>query len=203
MASVVSGFGLIPTIGGASPRGEATDLYMIGPREGYTPYVGTLVSMMNNMRSRVLNSVKGLNQVQLDFLIDDKANSIGALLYHLAATDAYYHLHTFQGLKWNSWDESYKKKWAIAMDLGEPARKQIKGNDLNFYLHLLGETRENTLAEFKKRDDAWLLAEDKDPDFAKVNYFWEWFHVCEHESNHDGQIKLLAKRVPGAKPENE
>jgi hypothetical protein len=35
-------------------------------------------------------------------------------------------------------------------------------------------------------------------DFSANNYA-KWFHVAEHESNHDGQIKLLKSRVPGAK----
>jgi len=40
------------------------------------------------------------------------------------------------------------------MELGEPARKQIKDNNLDFYLNLLSETREHMLAEFRKHDDA-------------------------------------------------
>jgi len=41
-----------------------------------------------------------------------------------------------------------------------------------------------------------------DGDFSANNYA-KWFHVAEHESNHDGQIKFLKRRVPGAKPESE
>ena len=29
------------------------------------------------------------------------------------------------------------------------------------------------------------------------------FHVAEHESNHNGQIKFLSKRLPGAKSSSE
>ena len=29
----------------------------------------------------------------------------------------------------------------------------------------------------------------------------KWFHVCEHESHHAGQIDMLKKRLPGAKPD--
>jgi len=177
---------------------DETDLYMIGPRDGYSPEIGTLVSMMINMRSQVLHNVQGLSQGDLDYLLDDKANTIGALLLHLAATDTYYRLHTFEEKPWGSWDESTKKQWDVAMNLGEPARKSIKGHDLPYYLDVLAETRAKTFAEFKKRDDKWLLSRDKvSPDWG--NYYSEWFHVCEHESNHDGQIKFLKARLPGAK----
>ena len=42
--------------------------------------------MMAWMRMSVLRSVNGMSQSELDFLLDDKANSTGALLMHLAAT---------------------------------------------------------------------------------------------------------------------
>ena len=42
------------------------------------------------------------------------------------------------------------------MNLGDPARKAITGNALDYYVNLLKETREKTLAEFRKRDDRWL-----------------------------------------------
>ena len=59
------------------------------------------------------------------------------------------------------------------------------------------------LAEFRKRNDNWLMTIDEAWPWGPTNNFCKWFHVCEHESNHNGQIKLLAKRLPGAKPDNE
>jgi hypothetical protein len=46
------------------------------------------------------------------------------------------------------------------MNLGEPARKAIKGNTLDYYLSILGESREKNLAELRKRDDKWLALVD-------------------------------------------
>ena len=100
--------------------------------------------------------MKGLSQQDLDFLLDAKANTIGALLLHLAATDTYYQMNTFGGMKWDSWPDEVKKKWDIPMNLGEPARKAIKGNSLDYYLDALHQAREKSLAEFRKRDDKWL-----------------------------------------------
>jgi uncharacterized damage-inducible protein DinB len=171
--------------------------WMIGPTKGYTPEIGTLVSMLNFTRMQVLHNVKGLSQADLDFLIDGKANTIGALLMHLAATETYYGLNTFGGMKWESWPDEVKKKWDIPMNLDEPARKAIKGNSLDYYLNALHESREKNLAEFKKRDDKWLTVVDTE---MGMNNYAKWFHVAEHESNHDGQIKFLKGRVPGAKP---
>jgi uncharacterized damage-inducible protein DinB len=90
------------------------------------------------------------------------------------------------------------KDWAVAMELGEPARQTIKGHDLDYYLTRLRENREKTLAEFRKRDDAWLLAVDKTWPWGPTNNLCKWFHVCEHESHHAGQISMLRSRIPGA-----
>ena len=199
-AAIAVGFSGLPLL--AQPDSEESNA-IVGPRKGYTTEIGTLTSMMAFMRRQVLNSAKGLTQPDLDFLLDDKANRIGALLNHLAATETYYQLNTFEGLKWGTWSDAIKQKWDVPMHLGEPARKAIKGNNLDYYLNLLNETRQKTLAEFRNRDDKWLMAVDKDWPWGPTNNYCKWFHVTEHEANHNGQIKLLKGRLPGAKPAAE
>lgn len=199
----LTGMMLFPKIGLSNPPGSDDSLTIIGPREGYSPQIGTLVSMMAFCRSAVVRSVKGLTTDQLDFLLDAKANSIGALLYHLAALDAIFHELTFKNVEWGKWDDSFAKKYETAMNLGDPARKAIKGNSLDFYFSLLQDTREATLTEFKKRDDQWMMAVDKSWAWGPTNTYCKWFHVCEHESHHQGQIALIKSRVPGIKPSIE
>ena len=199
----MTGMFLLPVSGFSRPYDQGPGPTIIGPQEGYSPQIGTLVSMMAWCRNAVVSVVKEMTAEQLDFLLDDKANTIGALLNHLAATDAFYHEHTFKGIEWGKWDESVSKKFDVAMSLGEPARKTIKGNNLDFYLNLLNETRESTLAEFRKRDDKWLMSIDQKWFWGPTNNYCKWFHVCEHESHHQGQVALLKSRVPGLKPAKE
>jgi len=182
-----------------------SNLNIIGPKAGYAPQVGTFVSMLTWMREAngVISATKNLTTADLDYLIDPNANTIGALMLHLAATETYYQLNTFEGKKWNTWPDSVKQQWDPAMGLGDAGRKTIKGHDLNYYLKILEETRAKSLAEFRKRDDAWLLAVDKDWPWGPTNNYCKWFHVCEHESHHTGQIAFLRKRLPGAKPDSE
>jgi uncharacterized damage-inducible protein DinB len=199
VTTAASGLAFVPELAVS----EESDVNIIGPKKGYSPQIGTLVSMMTWMRKVMLMSVKGMSQKDLDYLFDPNSNTIGSLLMHLAATDRIYQLKTFEGNNLKELPASYKDKWGVAMELGEPARKQIKGHDLDYYLNLLGETREQTLAEFRKRDDDWLLTVDKTWGWGPTNNYCKWFHVCEHESNHNGQIKFLKKRIPGAKPDSE
>jgi Protein of unknown function (DUF664) len=195
----LSGFALMPE----SAFSEDTQLTIVGPMKGYSPQIGTLVSQMAFMRWQVLQSVKGMSQKDLDFLLDDKANRVGALLLHLVAVEKFYQLNTFDALGEDKIPEAWKEKWGMPMELGDPARKGIVGNNLDYYLTQLNETREKTLAEFRKRDDAWLMSVDKTWGWGPTNNYCKWFHVTEHEANHNGQIKLLKSRMPGAKPAGE
>jgi uncharacterized damage-inducible protein DinB len=187
--------GLVMAGSPAAVAAAGDDRNIIGPKEGYSPQIGTLVSMMAWLRPQVVRAADKLTVEQLDFLLDDKANTIGALLYHLAATDAFYHEHTFKGVDWGKWDESVEKKFGVAMELGENGRKTIKGHPVEFYLDLLQETRESTLAEFKKRDDKWFMAADTKWFWGPTNNYCKWFHVCEHESHHLGQIAFIKGRL--------
>lgn len=170
---------------------------IIGPKAGFSPHIGTLVSMMTWMRGAILYPVEGMSQGHLDYLHDANSNTIGAMLLHLAATERYYQLNTFEGKK--GWEGIDKKQFEVAMNLGEEARKTLKGKNIDYYLGILREVREKTLAEFRKRDDQWLLSVDTDWGWGPTNNYCKWFHVCEHESNHNGQIKWIKGRLPGTK----
>jgi hypothetical protein len=177
-------------------------IHIIGPKQGFSPQIGTLVSMLNWMRMVVLSSVTNMTKAELDYLHDPKSNTIGAMLLHLAAVDFSYQMTTFEGRQ--KYNDNEKAKWSAALSLGDEGRKKIKGNDLDYYLNILKETREKTLTEFKKRDDKWLIKVDPNG-FGNqpTNNYCKWFHVCEHESNHNGQIKWIKSRLPGAKAGND
>lgn len=173
------------------------DLNIVGPKEGYSPQVGTLVSMMNWMRWVILRPVQGMSTSDLDYLVDDKANSIGAMLWHLAATERFYQIHTFEGRAWGDWDKADEEEFSLAMGLGDAARDVIKGHPLEFYMEKLDRVREISLNKLKELDDDWLLAVDQEWPWGPTNNYCKWFHVVEHESNHNGQFKFIKSRISG------
>ncbi|MGB5236094.1 MAG: DinB family protein [Flavobacteriaceae bacterium] len=181
----------------AQNRKVSTDnLYLLGPMEGYSPHVGALLSSMNMMRTWVVYQVKDLTVDQLDFQIDEQSNSIGAMLWHLAATEKYYQLNTFDQMAWGQWSDEIKQEWDLPMGLGGKARDEIKGHPIDFYLEKLEAVRSVTKTEFAKRDDDWLFESEPFFEEQPTNNYAKWFHVCEHESNHNGQIKFIKKRFP-------
>lgn len=194
--------GVVPWTSLQAEAPAKSSVYFIGPMEGYSPQIGTLVSMLNYNRHTIVQMVKSLTVAELDYRHDKNANTIGALVMHLGATEKFYQVNTFEGRQ--DLNDAEKKEWGAAMNLGEEGRKSIKGQDVNYYLDKITEVRAKTLAELKKKDDPWLLAVD--PVWSKeepLNTYWKWFHVCEHEANHRGQIAWLKGRLPGATPGKE
>ncbi len=110
----------------APPYDKAT-INLIGPKSGYTPQVGTIVTMLTWMEPAVLGPTRGLTQQDLDFLFDKNANTIGALMLHLAATEVLYQRMTFNNENFDKFPADYAAKWGPAMNLGDAARSSIKG----------------------------------------------------------------------------
>ncbi len=204
-AAIAVGSAFLGPLLGPGAQASESDQNVLGPRPGYGTQLGSFVSEFTWMREAngVIRATEKLTTADLDYLIDPNANTIGALMLHLAATETYYQMNTFEGKKWDSWPDSVKKQWDPAMNLGDEGRKTIKGHDRDIYLNILKETRAKTLAEFRKRDDAWFMAVDKDWPWGPTNNYCKWFHVCEHEAHHTGQIAFLRKRLPGAKPDRD
>lgn len=120
---------------GPTASAAQTKPNVLGPQPGYSPQIGTLVSEMTWMRGDELRAATGLTPEQFDFLLEDKANRIGALLLHLAAAERLCQLNTLREYPHGRSPEGRQfDQWDVALELGAPAR-------------------EATLAEFRKRDD--------------------------------------------------
>jgi hypothetical protein len=165
-------------------------LFLIGDIPGFTPQIGRLVSMMNYARYTTLSAVAGLGVDELDYLYDPQSNSIGALLTHIVAAEVGYQAATFYARDLN---EEERHEWGAALDLGERARREIRGHELEYYLSRLGQVWVKTLAELGRRDDQWLEEETSFGSGQRVNNYFKWFHILGHELNHRGQIRLLRR----------
>ena len=67
---------------------------------GYSPNIGMMVYMLEDLKDRITEQVKDLDQSQVDFLYDADANSIGSLIMHLVSTESYYQTATLMGREW-------------------------------------------------------------------------------------------------------
>ena len=157
--------------------------------KGFSPQIGTTVSMLEDLKERVTRSVVYLSQEQTDFLLDEDANRIGAMIMHLAAVEKYYQVYTFENRGFNKEEQ---KKWGGAMDLDSKGRAELVGKPITYYLDVWDEVRAETLRLLKTKDDKWFKSYVKK---STMNNHWAWYHVMEHQANHMGQIRLIIKRT--------
>lgn len=174
------------------------DKVMIAPVTGYSPHMGVLIDTLQCCRSKTIEWIQDLTIYQLDFLYDDRANSIGALLLHLCALEVAVQEYTFYGIPLEN--PEWQQKWGTAMYLGDRARREIRGHPVQYYMEKLDETRSQTLNHMQQYGDEWLWRES--PWFRRLaNNYWMWYHVYEDEINHRGEISWLKSRIPAAPPE--
>ncbi len=171
-------------IGNSSAQNE------INITKGYSPQIGTTVAMLEDLKGRVTRSVRNLSQSETDFLLDKDANRIGAMILHLAATEVYYQVFTFENRGLNTDEQA---KWNIAQGLGANARGTLVGKPISYYLEIWDDVRKKTLELLKTKDDTWFKAKRKG---SSMNNHWAWYHVMEHQANHMGQIRLIIGRMP-------
>lgn len=167
---------------------------VITPAPGFNPQIGLLVSTLEICRDTTIRWVEDLTIYQLDFLYDAHANTIGALLLHIAAIEAAIQESSFTGRSILD-NPDRIKKWRVPMNLGDQARREILRQPVEFYLQELEQIRNRTLEQFKQLDDEWLWQEFTWNNQVFNNY-WRWYHVYEDEINHRGEISWLKSRIP-------
>ena len=150
---------------------------------------------MLRCRERTIQLVQGLSIAQLDYLVDAQDNSIGALLLHIASLDVAFQEITFRNRNFLDVPELVAK-WQVPGYLDEPARQQLRGDPIDYYLREMAIVREATLAQFRQYDDAWLWRESQEGDNLSINTYHFWYHVYEDEINHRGEIGWKLSRMP-------
>jgi uncharacterized damage-inducible protein DinB len=174
------------------------DLFVIGPRAGYAPRVGTLASQLENARHYLRGAVRGLGTAALHARPAPARNAVAEILAHLVAAEALMRAITLED---RMLDPEREPEHVAALRFTAP---QAPDRDLGAYLRDLASSREATLAGLRARDDAWL---DAPKTFfgrpANVHYYW--LHYLQDEARHTGQITLIRKYLlptpePGIDP---
>ena len=157
--------------------------------EGYSPQIGNMVFMLEDLKDRITQQVKDLDQTQTDFLYDEDANSIGSLVMHLVSTESYYQIATLEG---RDWTKEELARLGVAGEINAKVKSILRDKPIQYYLDLWDEVREKTLEGLKTKDDTWFDSNIEEG----INYHYVWYHVMEHSANHMGQIATIKNRLP-------
>jgi uncharacterized damage-inducible protein DinB len=170
---------------------SARKQYLLGQPGDLPLSIRALLDMLRLVREQTVKTVEGLTVAQLDHRHDAESNSIGMLLWHIAGVEAWYQVLSFDEREWGPDDAA---EWDVALDMGEAARERT-GYPAEHYVEILRRVRERTERELRARDEAWLLRVTPLDEDVESNNYWNWFHVCEDEIGHNGQIRWLKKRL--------
>jgi len=163
----------------------------IFPAKGYTPHLGILVSNFSNTRRNTLFLAKNLSVEQLDFNFDYLSNSIGTLLMHIAALEFEFLVKQILNRKPTKIeDKEYSN--AIGKNMN---KRMIKNNNLEYYVEELTKNRDLIFEKLKNYNDDWLFSEINVSENTTINNYYLLRHVIDDELCHQGQIKLIRKRL--------
>ncbi|KAB1160696.1 integrase [Tenacibaculum aiptasiae] len=164
----------------------------IVPEEGYSKLIGILVCQMIHVRNDTIKLTKKLSIKELDYNFDDKSNSIGTLLLHIATLEFMFLLNHFS---YSNTSEDLFLELGKAVPLNMD-KKLIYGNNFDYYLNYLNMFRNESLKNLKLLTDDWLFKTIKDHNGKELgNYYYLLRHIIDDEISHQGQIKLILKRL--------
>lgn len=165
----------------------------IKSHEGYSLQLGYIISEMISVRNETFQLTQGLSVKSLDYNFDNQSNSIGTLLLHIAALELKFQLDHF-------FERSFSEKEIIKFGGAFPFnmdKRLVHSNPLEYYLEVLKEVRNTTLNEMKKLSDNWL---EKKVILSNQqllgNHHYLLRHIIQDELCHQGQMKLILKRLP-------
>jgi uncharacterized damage-inducible protein DinB len=161
---------------------------------GYDPEIGRWLWAMEDTRRRTRESLQGLDDRALDWIAPHADNSIGALLYHIAAIELdWLYADILEGTAFPPELEAL-----FPHDVRDDQGKLVSaaGMSLADHLHRLDLVRRYFLDVFRGMSLAEFRRVRHLPDYD-VNPEGIIHHLMQHEAEHRGQmgeLRLLAEQ---------
>ncbi len=162
---------------------------LINKKVGYTNVVGILAEIMEQTRKSTIKLITSLDTEKLDYMDETFVNSLAKLTMHICAVEKGY-IHFFRGTKMTK-DEIVYWNPFLSGKLINVGRLEKK---FDFYEKLLWDSNQEFISLLSKVDDEWLL-EIINSDKLKTNRLFHLFHRLEDEIQHQGQMKLIIKKL--------
>jgi uncharacterized damage-inducible protein DinB len=160
------------------------------PLHGYATDVGVWLSALQDARARTLRVLEKVEPQWIDFVPEGEGESIGTILYHLAAIET-------------SW--LYEDVLQIPFPPDVEALLPYDVRDANGtltsvsaslqeHLNRLGRIRERLLQEFSKMtaEDFWRIMRSTDYDVSPA---YVVHHLMQHEAEHRSQIDAIRRKA--------
>ena len=159
--------------------------HIVQPADGLAPDLGSALWMLNDTRARTLRAIDGLPERQVDAIPIGGGNTIGALLYHIAAVERDY---LYAGILEQPLPDWTEPLFPYEVREQNGRLTPVRGVALRDHVARLTAVRDHLHGDL-----ATLAADDfrRPRPEARGGGTPEWVlhHLREHEAEHRGQIQ--------------
>lgn len=176
-------------------REDAERDLSVTPLAGCPPDIGRGLWCLEDTRRRTKESLDGLDQRTLDWTAPAGGNSIGTLLYHLAAIELdWLYAEVLEAPE--PWPEEVTRLFPVDVRDERGRLTPVGGVPLADHLARLDLVRARLLATFRAMPIADFRRPRRLPAY-NVTPEWVLHHLSQHEAEHRGHIALLRSWAEG------
>jgi len=160
---------------------------LVHPFPGFPPDVGTALWMLADTRRRTLDAVEDVTDGDMDRVPAGLENSIGSLLYHLAAIEADWLYADILQVAYPAWMDDW-----FPLDVREEGGRltPVPGFSLAYHLERLATVRRHLLEDLAGLTEADYRTE-RGVENGVTTPEWVLHHLRQHEAEHRGQIQSI------------
>ena len=169
---------------------EVRENHSVMPEVAIEPAIGRMLWMIEDTRALTLDALSGVDEHQLDWLPSDGVNSIGTLLYHIAAIEADW---LFVEVREEPFPEHVTARFDYRVRDATGRLTVVTGRTLEDHLALLGTIRYLLLDTFAGMAMANYQRPRTMPKYD-VTPEWVLHHLMQDEAEHRADISELRRR---------
>jgi uncharacterized damage-inducible protein DinB len=158
---------------------------------GYDSLIAPWVWAVEDSRRRTLQLLEGIKQVTLDWQAPEGGNSIGTLLYHIAAIELSYLYEDIRGLGWQP-ELAALLPYELRDEQGQLT--VVCGETLDTHMQRLAASRA-LLLDTLRGMSAVDWQRPREVEEYSISPAWAIHHLMQHEAEHRGEIGLLRQRA--------
>lgn len=164
---------------------------LVHPVDGFPPAVGAALWMMEDTRARTLRAIEGISGDLIDQVPVGGDNSIGSLLYHLAAIEADW---LYADILQSDYPDWLSEVFPADVRTDDGQLTPVRALTLDEHLDRLALVRTHFLEDVRVVTDGDFRRPRK-TESGVVTPEWVLHHLQQHEAEHRGQIQAIRKAL--------
>jgi uncharacterized damage-inducible protein DinB len=162
-------------------------------RSATVPEIGRWLWRLGESRRRTFQRIEGINPQLIDWAAPESGNSIGSVLYHIAAIEIDY---LYADLLDQPFPQQIVELFPFDVREEQGRLTPVRGFEPGWYLQRLDTVRTYVLETFQAMDEADFRRPRRLTAYPiDITPEWAAYHLVEHEAEHRGEIASLRMRA--------